>query len=103
MTNGARGLNRDRRSFLKTGAFGAAIGAAVFTEGMAEGASSLNSGDMAILMFLSAVEQVEADLWIQYSELGGATNQGLSPIDLTLNGKPIQTGLSAGYVAALEV
>jgi hypothetical protein len=49
------------------------------------------------------LEQVEADLWIQYAELGGATNQGLSPIDLRLNGKPIQTGLSAGYVAALEV
>ena len=52
---------------------------------------------------MSALEQVEADLWIQYAELGGATNQGLSPIDLQLNGKVIQTGLSAGYVAALEV
>jgi hypothetical protein len=55
-----------------------------------------------ILTFLSALEQVEADLWIQYAELGGATNQGLSPIDLQLNGKVIQTGLAAGYVAALQ-
>jgi hypothetical protein len=68
-----------------------------------EHARPLNRGDIAILTFLSALEQVEADLWIQYAELGGATNQGLSPIDLQLNGKPIQTGLSAGYVAALEV
>jgi hypothetical protein len=44
--------------------------------------SSITKGDIAILTFLSALEQVEADLWIQYAELGGATNQGLSPIDL---------------------
>jgi hypothetical protein len=49
------------------------------------------------------LEEVEADLWIQYAELGGATNQGLSPIDLQLNGQAIQTGLSPGYIAALEV
>jgi hypothetical protein len=49
------------------------------------------------------LEQVEADLWIQYAELGGATNQGLSPIDLVLNGKAIRTGLAAGYVTALQV
>jgi len=42
------------------------------------------SAGIAILTFLSALEQVEADLWIQYAELGGATNQGLSTIDLEL-------------------
>jgi hypothetical protein len=68
-----------------------------------EANAPLNRGDVAILTFLSALEQVEADLWIQYAELGGATNQGLSPIDLALNGKAIQTGLSGGYIAALEV
>jgi hypothetical protein len=67
------------------------------------GDSPLTRGDISILTFLSALEQVEADLWIQYAELGGATNQGLSPIDLQLNGKPIRRGLSAGYIAALEV
>jgi hypothetical protein len=45
---------------------------------------------------LSALEQVEADLWIQYAELGGATSQGLSTIDLQLNGKKIATGLAQG-------
>jgi hypothetical protein len=98
-----------RRSFLRKGALGtgAVVGiaclpeyAAAFDDG---GDSSLNRGDIAILTFLSALEQVEADLWIQYAELGGATNQGLSPIDLKLNGKAIKTGLSSDYIAALEV
>ena len=105
----ANARSASRRSFLRKSALGA--GAAVGISLMPENASAfddggnpgLNRGDMAILMFLSALEQVEADLWIQYAELGGATNQGLSPIDLQLNGKPIQTGLSAGYVCALQV
>src|SRR6516165_3829143 len=106
-TNNARSANR--RSFLRKGALGAGavVGisllpnqASAFDDG---DNSPLNKGDVAILTFLSALEQVEADLWIQYAELGGATNQGLSSIDLQLNGKPIKTGLSAGYIAALEV
>src|SRR5207253_10867936 len=28
-------------------------------------------GDVAILQFLSAIEQIESDLWQQYNELGG--------------------------------
>jgi len=63
----------------------------------------ITKGDIAILTFLSALEQVEADLWIQYAELGGATNQGLSTIDLELNGKKIATGLAPNYITALEV
>jgi hypothetical protein len=68
----------------------------------------ITKGDIAILTFLSALEQVEADLWIQYAELGGPTTavpgaQGLSPIDLELNGRKITTGLAAGYVTALQV
>ena len=63
---------------------------------------------MAIVGFFSALEQVEADLWIQYAELGGPTSSvpssvGLSTIDLQLNGKAISTGLAAGYVTALQV
>jgi Ferritin-like domain len=106
-TNNVRSANR--RSFLRKGALGA--GAVVGISLLPNQAtalddrdnSPLNRGDVAILTFLSALEQVEADLWIQYAELGGATNQGLSPIDLQLNGKKIRTGLSAGYIAALEV
>jgi hypothetical protein len=104
LTRGFKG-NRNRRSFLKTGTFGATIGATLFSEGIGfadDGHPSLNRGDIAILTFLSAVEQVEQDLWIQYAELGGATNQGLSPIDLTVNGQTISTGLAPNYVLALQ-
>src|ERR1700751_4130654 len=103
--------SKNRRSFLKSGmvAGAATIGTAMLPAspiafaGEEGDHAPITKGDIAILTFLSALEQVEADLWIQYAELGGATNQGLSPIDLQLNGKKIRTGLSAGYIAALEV
>src|ERR1700693_5264692 len=98
----------NRRSFLKRGAL--AGGAAVIGAGLlggkslafagesGEGPSRVTKGDIAILTFLSALEQVEADLWIQYAELGGATNQGLSPIDI-----PFKTGLAPDYITGLLV
>ncbi len=103
----------NRRTFLKKGtvAAGAAtVGAGLLADGLsAFGQAGSNAGppitkgDLAILTFLSALEQVEADLWIQYAELGGATNQGLSLIDLELNGQKISTGLAPNYVTALQV
>src|SRR6266853_37671 len=99
----------NRRSFLRKGVLGtgAVVGIACLPEHAAAfddgGDSPLKRGDLAIVTFLSALEQVEADLWIQYAELGGATNQGLSRIDLELNGKKIVTGLAPNYIAALEV
>jgi len=107
----------DRRSFLKKGVVGAGAaslaagllpgGLAAFDQGEDDGAP-ITKGDIAILTFLSALEQVEADLWIQYAELGGPTSvvpgaQGLSAIDLELNGTAISTGLAPGYVTALQV
>ena len=70
--------------------------------------AGITKGDMAILTFLSALEQVEADLWIQYAELAGPTDkvpgtQGLSPIDLMQNGKKIVTGLAPAYITGLLV
>ena len=106
----SRGTNR--RAFLTNGmvAAGAATIGATLLPGtsMASGREEedhapITKGDIAILTFLSALEQVEADLWIQYAELGGATNQGLSTIDLELNGKKIATGLAPNYITALEV
>jgi hypothetical protein len=105
----------NRRSFLKNGMV--AAGAMTAGVGLVTGSaafaneddrSPITKGDIAILTFLSALEQVEADLWIQYAELGGPTNKvpssiGLSPIDLELNGKAISTGLAPGYVTALQV
>src|SRR6516162_9430928 len=110
MRNSERNIMQspDRRSFLRKGAIGAGalLGtglqraqAAAFED---TGNSHLNRGDVAILRFLSALEEVEADLWIQYAELGGATSQGLSPIDLMQNGQKINTGLAPNYVLALE-
>src|SRR6266705_2299109 len=105
-----------RRSFLKNGtvAGAATVGAGLlagkeFAFGQEDGdAPTITKGDIAILTFLSALEQVEADLWIQYAELGGPTtavpgSQGLSPIDLKLNGQKISTGLAPNYVTALQV
>jgi hypothetical protein len=98
-----RGANR--RKFLRTGSIGAGavIGAALFSDRLAGAQandSPLNKGDVAILTFLSALEQVEADLWTQYAELGGAVTQGptFSPIDL-----PFVTGLAPNYITALQV
>jgi hypothetical protein len=103
--------SKNRRSFLKNGMV--AAGAATVATAMLPSNSAafagqnndhlpITKGDVAILTFLSALEQVEADLWIQYAELGGATNQGLSPIDLSLNGQAIKTGLAPNYITALE-
>jgi Ferritin-like domain len=107
-TKGVMNASANRRSFLKKGALAggaAAIGAGLiggkslaFADDQGRNRSGITKGDIAILTFLSAVEQVEADLWIQYAELGGATNQGLSPIDL-----PVKTGLAPAYVTGLEV
>jgi hypothetical protein len=96
---------KNRRSFLKNGmvAAGAATMGAALLPGTSaaferdeDDHSSITKGDIAILTFLSALEQVEADLWIQYAELGGATDQGLSPID-----QPFAMGLAPAYITGL--
>jgi len=80
-------LSANRRSFLKKGVMGA--GAAAMAAGLLPGslvASArgeddgvpITKGDIAILRFLQALEQVEADLWIQYSELGGTQDNEVS-------------------------
>jgi hypothetical protein len=98
----------NRRSFLKNGivAAGAATMGAALLPGTpvfagdenGDNREPITKADIAILTFLSALEQVEADLWIQYAELGGATNQGLSPIDV-----PFASGLAPAYITGLMV
>jgi hypothetical protein len=103
------GGTKNRRSFLKNGvavAAGASMATALLSAAPASlaedksvgGKTQITKGDIAILTFLSALEQVEADLWIQYAELGGATNQGLSPIDV-----PLKSGLAPAYITGLLV
>jgi hypothetical protein len=80
----------NRRSFMKKGlvaAGGATLGARILTGGLplfGQDASDRDSeptrGDIAILRFLAAAEEIEADLWEQYAELGGLTS-----------GQPIET------------
>lgn len=106
------GWSSNRRSFLKTGV--AAAGAATIGTGLLsspgrafaqenEGSNGkINKGDAAILRFLQALETIEADLWRQYAELGGAGAKtpgtvGNSPIDLSF-----PTALAPLYIAGLE-
>jgi hypothetical protein len=107
----------NRRSFLKGGtvAAGAAgIGAGLLLPKRLAAfdddgdRAPITRGDLAILTFLSALEQVEADLWLQYAELGGVTKavpggEGLAGNDLTFNGKLVNTGVATNYVLALQV
>jgi len=101
--------NSNRRLFLKNttvAAGAAAVGAGLLGKGVPafaqeqedETPGTLVAGDAAILRFLQVLETLEADLWRQYAELGGATTQpNSSPIDL-----PFPTGLAALYVTGLQ-
>ena len=68
-----------RRSFMKRGivaAGAAAAGAGLMGRGLSASGRQpeddrLTSGDVAILRLLAAAEIIEADLWLQYNELGG--------------------------------
>jgi len=90
----------NRRSFIKKGivtAAGATVGGGLLTDISPAIAKDggLTKGDAAILRFLSALEQIEQDLWLQYAELGGVQT---TPSELP--GLP--TGGSAVYTAALN-
>jgi rubrerythrin len=83
-----------------------AAGAATVGAGMLPGLSAfgrdndekddrapVTKGDIAILTFLSALEQVEEDLWLQYSELGGTQDNEVSGLN----------GGNSLYTAALTI
>jgi hypothetical protein len=66
----------NRRSVLKGAALGAgAVSAGLLANsvvlGSAGAATALNTGDVAILRLLAAIETIETDIWQQYNELGG--------------------------------
>jgi hypothetical protein len=94
-----------RRKFLKNGmlAAGAAtVGAGIMTGGLSafgrdreddDDRAPITKGDIAILSFLSALEQVEEDLWRQYSELGGTQDNEVSGLN----------GGNSLYTAALTI
>ncbi len=93
----------NRRKFLKNGvlAGAATVGAGMLTTGFAFGRGlaetddgpPITKGDIAILQFLAALEQVEEDLWTQYSELGGVQDNEVSGVN----------GGNSLYTAALQI
>ena len=105
--NDATGVSNrrsNRRKFLRNGML--AAGAATVGAGMLPGLSAfgrdndekddrapITKGDIAILTFLSALEQVEEDLWTQYSELGGTQDNEVSGLN----------GGNSLYQAALQI
>jgi hypothetical protein len=96
------GAASNRRSFLKNGmvtAGAATVGAALLPSGLRafdddNDRAPITKGDIAILRFLNALEQVEADLWQQYSELGGTQDNEVA--GSKGGGNPL-------YTAALEI
>src|SRR5215472_18167047 len=81
----------NRRSFLKRGmvAAGTTTAAGLLLNGSVFAAGPPTKGDIAILRFLNALEQVEADLWLQYSELGGVQDNEVAGVK---GGNPLYTG-----------
>jgi len=80
-----------RRAFLHGIGGVAAAGAAMPVKTMFADSPKLSKGDAAILQFAAAAESIEADLWQQYNELGGA----VTSTDSANPGNP-------AYVNALE-
>ena len=90
----------NRRSFLKKGMVvgGATTAAGLLLNGTAfafqqDPGRPITKGDVAILRFLNALEQIEADLWRQYSELGGVQDNEVSGVN---GGNPL-------YMGALQI
>jgi len=89
-----------RRAFMKKGvaaAGTATLGAGLLARGLPifgqdqdeDGGGHLTKGDVAILRLLAAAEIIEADLWQQYSELGGTQDNEVSGVN---GGNPLYTG-----------
>src|ERR1700740_2455093 len=92
----------NRRLFLKNGAVAAgaaAVGAGLLSGGLSafgrqpDNEGPVTKGDIAILRFLNALEQIEADLWVQYAELGGCKDNEVSGVN----------GGNPAYTAALTI
>jgi hypothetical protein len=92
----------NRRSFLKNGVVAAgtaAVGTGLLSGGLSafgrepDNEGPVTKGDIAILRFLNALEQIEADLWVQYAELGGVQDNEVSGVN----------GGNPAYTAALTI
>ena len=68
-----------RRSFLRGIGGVAAAGAALPATKLFAADKKISKGDAALLRFAAAAEFIEADLWQQYNELGGAVDHNDQP------------------------
>ncbi len=82
---------KNRRKFLRSGlsvgaalAGGTALAEPTLSAQQPNAAAKLSVGDIAILRFVAAAELIEADLWQQYAELGGITNEPQNPYQKAL-------------------
>lgn len=99
----------NRRSFLRNSVVAGTavtVGTGVLESiplAKAEGRKGITRGDAAILRFLAAAEIIESDLWLQYTELGGAQDDEVSTIaSHQIPGYPAApTGGSKPYTDAL--
>ncbi len=67
----SRGMNANRRAFMKQ-ALAAGAAASVGSRLLpADSPAGISKGDAALLRFAAAVEILETDFWVQYNELGG--------------------------------
>jgi hypothetical protein len=81
-----------RRKFLQGLGVAGVAGAALEGTGLfAQDRATLHKGDVALLQLALTIELIEADLWQQYNELGGAVDQN----DQVNPGNP-------AYMAALQ-
>jgi hypothetical protein len=82
-------IAKNRRRFLKGGMFAAgatALGAGLSPSRLLafdgnDDRAPITKGDISILRFLQALETIEADLWQQYSELGGTQDNEASGLN----------------------
>jgi hypothetical protein len=73
----AKGLNANRRWFMKkalTVAGATSVGGRLLAE---DSSARLTKGDAALLRFAAAAEILESDFWLQYNELGGVRDKEL--------------------------
>ena len=89
-------VKNNRRTFLRKGMTAAGVATAagmvipgkLFAQNDERDGGNLTHGDIAVLRFLSAAEQIETDLWQQYSELGGVQDGEVSGVN---GGNPLYT------------
>jgi hypothetical protein len=108
------GVSLDHRGLITSGTLAASVAAAgamlsqvrhtPFGQKLDFAQTRLSKRDLAILRFLTVVEQIERDIWQQYSELGGATDRMQNGYQLALQVLDLNTSrqISNDYIDELS-